>query len=310
MTFQQLEYIVAVDKSRHFVNAATQCGVTQSTLSTTIAKLEQEIDVIIFDRSKHPIEPTPMGKRIIQQAEIILHNSSQLREMVESERDEERGKLLIGMLPSVAPIFFPKFSRFVQQENPSLEAHLFEKMPLDLIDDLQRAAIDMAIVSTNDVVDTNLLTIDLWQERFVVYAARNNRLFGQANIRVEDLRDGQMWTLRSFHDRYPQLTEVTHQPSLYHNTLDVGSLQTLLETVDASAGYTLIPETLTQCLSKERQQSVGRINSGKFFRTITLAIRKDYMRERLLNIVTGAVKRIVPRELLTTRLTNFDKVKL
>ena len=310
MTFQQLEYIVAVDKSRHFVNAATQCGVTQSTLSTTIAKLEQEIDVIIFDRSKHPIEPTPMGKRIIQQAEVILHNSSQLREMVESERDEERGKLLIGMIPSVAPIIFPRFSQFVQQDCPSLEAHLNEKMPLDLIEDLQRSAIDMAIVSGNDVSDTNLLTIDLWQERFVVYAARNNRLFGQNNIRVEDLHDGQMWTLRSFHDRYPQLTEVTHQPSLYHNSLDCGSLQTLLATVEASAGYTLIPETFAQCLPAERQPGIARINTGKFFRTVTLAIRRDYMRERMLNIVTGAVRRIIPREMLMARIANFDRVKI
>jgi LysR family hydrogen peroxide-inducible transcriptional activator len=183
-------------------------------------------------------------------------------------------------------------------------------MPLDLIEDLQRSAIDMAIVSGNDVSDTNLLTIDLWQERFVVYAARNNRLFGQNNIRVEDLHDGQMWTLRSFHDRYPQLTEVTHQPSLYHNSLDCGSLQTLLATVEASAGYTLIPETFAQCLPAERQPGIARINTGKFFRTVTLAIRRDYMRERMLNIVTGAVRRIIPREMLMARIANFDRVKI
>ena len=310
MTFQQLEYIVAVDKSRHFVKAATQCGVTQSTLSSTIKNLEQEIDVIIFDRSKHPIEPTPMGKRIIQQAEIILHNSAQLREMVESVRDEERGKLLIGMIPSVAPVIFPSFSRMVRQECPSIESHLVEEAPSDLIGKLHRSEIDIAILVDTDTHNSNLLTIDLWTERFVLYASSRNRLFGQRNIRIDDLKDGQMWTLRSFHDRYPQLTEGTHQPSLYHNYLDTGGLYTLVQAVDINAGYTLLPETYANTLSPEQRQGISRINSGRFFRTVTLAMRGDYMRERMLNIVTGAVKRIVPKELLATRIANFDKVKI
>ena len=97
MTFQQLEYIVAVDEHRHYVNAATLCGVTQATLSATIQKLEQEIDVVIFDRSKHPIEPTELGKRIISQAKVILHNSQQLRDMVQNEKTSDYGDLFIGI---------------------------------------------------------------------------------------------------------------------------------------------------------------------------------------------------------------------
>ncbi|MBQ0056020.1 MAG: LysR family transcriptional regulator [Bacteroidales bacterium] len=310
MTFQQLEYIVAVDKSRHFVNAATACGVTQSTLSTTISKLEQEIDVLIFDRSKHPIEPTPMGKRIIEQAEIILHNSAQLREMVQSEREDERGKLLIGMMPSVAPVLVPQFCNIVGQASSGIEVHIFEKEAPSLIERLQRAEIDIAIVDSTDITDTNLLSLDLYTERFMLYASSASHLTNRGSIRVEDLLDGSVWTLRSFHDRYPQLTEVTHQSTLHHVFIDAGSLSTLISAVDANGGFTLLPESYASCLSPEQRERMYKINSGKFFRTVSIAIRRDYVRERMLNVVVNAIRRIIPHDMLDMRITKFDKVKI
>ena len=311
MTFQQLEYIVAVDRSRHFVNAATVCGVTQSTLSSTIAKLEQEIDVIIFDRSKHPIEPTPMGKKIIEQAEVILRNSSQLRELVQSERNEERGKLFLGMIPSVAPVIVPKFCRMINDSAPGIEVHTYEQEAMPLIDRLQRSELDMIIVDSADIADTNLLGIDLYTERFMVYASGASQLANRETIRPEDLMDGNIWTLRSFHDRYPQLTEVTHQKSMNHHTfLDSGGLSTLVSAVDMNGGFTLLPETFASALNDEQRQRLHKVSSGKFFRTISLGIRREYVRERMLNIVTDAVKRIIPHELLDMRITKFDKVKL
>lgn len=311
MTFQQLEYIVAVDKYRHFVNAATACGVTQSTLSSTIQKLETEIDVIIFDRSKHPIEPTPMGRQVIQQAEVILHNSSELRQLAQSERDEERGRLNMGMVGSVAQVVFPDFVRRLRMSAPNLEPHVTEDSAVNLIGQLQRSEIDMLIISSGEVLDTNLLTIDLWTERFVLYVSPASAVSHIESPRPEDLRDGDIWTLRAFHDSYPQLTEVTHQQSNLHQChLEAGNLQTLIATIDANGGYTLIPETYALALNEEQRRNIRKINSGKFFRTVCLAIRQDYMRERMLNVVTDAIKAIIPPDLLSTRLKNFDKVKL
>ena len=310
MTFQQLEYIVAVDKSRHFVNAATSLGVTQSTLSMAINKLEQEIDVTIFDRSKHPIEPTPMGKRIIQQAEVILHNSSQLLSMVQSERDKVQGQLMLGMVPSVAPVLFPRLGKILGETAPSLRVHLYEQHPSALIESLQRSELDMIIINSTDIKDTNLLSIELWTERFLLYASNGHQLRERESIRPEEMLDGNIWTLRAFHDYYPQLTEVTHQPTMRQAFLETGTLNTLITTVDANGGFTLLPESYAQCMSVEQRKGLHPVNSGKFFRTLSIAIRPDFMREGLLNVVTGAIKRIVPQELLATRLKNFDKVKL
>jgi len=310
MTFQQLEYIVAVDNTRHFVNAATACGVTQSTLSSTIQKLEQEIDVVIFDRSKHPIEPTPMGRQVIQQAAVILHNSSLLRQLAQSERDEARGKLIIGMMPEVSQVLYPRMSGIFKSDAPFVEPHIFAQPPSLLIGMLQRSELDMVIVSSGDIDDTNLLSVDLWTERFVLYISPASALYNRESIRPEDLQDGDIWVLRDFHDSYPQLTEVTHSETMHTSFLDSGNLPTLIAAVDANGGYTLIPETCAQFLTAEQQKNIRRINSGKYFRTVVLAIRKDFLREGILNIVTNIVKRIIPREMLSSRLVNFDKVKL
>jgi len=310
MTFQQLEYIVAVDKSRHFVNAATACGVTQSTLSSTISKLEQEIDVVIFDRSKHPIEPTPMGERIIRQAEVILHNSAQLRAMVQNEREEVQGQLFLGMTPSIAPALFPPMGRIISTTAPNLQLHIHEHSSSKLIDQMQRSELDMIILSQSDVKDTNLMCIDLWTERFVIYASPSHPLRNRETVRPEEMRDGTIWTLRSFHDHYPQLADITHQNALRHTFLESGSLYTLVSAVDANGGFTLLPEIFATCLSDEQRKGLHKINSGKFFRTITLAVRQDYLREGMLNVITNSIKRIIPNELLSARIKNFEKIKL
>lgn len=112
MTIQQMEYIVAVNKYRHFVTASEKCGVTQPTLSMMIQKLEEELEIKIFDRTKHPIEPTNMGLRIIRQAEASLFEIRKIKEMVIAETESLSGNLQIGIIPTVAPYLVPEFITF------------------------------------------------------------------------------------------------------------------------------------------------------------------------------------------------------
>lgn len=305
MTFQQLEYIVAVDNNRHFVNAATACGVTQSTLSTTIAKLEQEIDVVIFDRSKHPIEPTELGKRIISQAKVILHNSQQLREMVRFEKESDAGNLFLGIIPSVSSYLYPSMTRLLRQDCPNVHSTVTEDYAETLIDKLQRAELDMAILASTEIKDTNLYEIELYTERFLVYVSPASPLWNRECLRPEDLQDGGIWAMRSFHDHYPQLASITHRESRHTTTLDYGNLHTLINLIDTNGGYTIIPELYKRALTPEQQQNVRPIQGPRFFRSISLVIRQDYMRERMLNIVADAVKRVVPAEMFNQRLLKY-----
>ena len=310
MTFQQLEYIVAVDKHRHFVNAATACGVTQATLSGSIQKLEEEIDVIIFDRSKRPIEPTALGKRIISQAQIILHNSADLRSLVQDEKRDERGALRIGMLPSVAPYLYPAFARLMRDQHAGVETFVYEAPAARLVEQVHGAELDMAFLASPMLADTNLLELELYQERFVAYVSPAHPLSAREWVRPEDLQDGDLWVLADIHDRYPDLAAVTHGESLHRTFLQTGSLSTLVALVDACGGYTLLPALYDRCLDAERAARLRPIQSPRFFRTVSLAIRRDYMRERLLNVVVDTLKQIVPQDMLVTRLKKFDKITL
>lgn len=305
MTFQQLEYIVAADEHRHFVNAATACGVTQSTLSTTIAKLEQEIDVVIFDRSKHPIEPTVLGQRIINQAKVILHNSQQLRDLVINEKTSDKGRLLLGMIPSVAPYLYPTMARFMKANYANIHTTVTEASADQLIEKIQRSELDMAIVAGADIKDSNLLEIELYTERFMLYTSPASSLWQREWIRPEDMLGGDMWSLRSFHDRYPQLTPFAHREELHTTTFDSGGLITLVHLVNQNGGYTILPELMRKVLTPEEQRNMKPIQGPKFFRTISLVIRQDYMRERMLNIVADAVKQVVPAEMLNSRLQKY-----
>lgn len=309
MTFQQLEYIVAVDEHRHFVNAATACGVTQSTLSSTIAKLEQEVDVIIFDRSKHPIEPTALGKKLISQARVILHNSQQLRDLVQSEKDSDRGSLFIGIIPSVSPYIYPEMARQMKSVYPNLQTTVTEDFAPNLIEKLQRSELDMAIVSSGDIQDTNLYEIELYNERFMLYVSPASPLWQREWVRPEDLLSGDMWTLRAFHDHYQQLSSFVHRESFHTTTFAHGSLSTLIRMIDANGGYTLLPELFRLALTPEQQKNLRPIQGPKFFRTISLVIRQDYVRERMLNIIADAVKHVIPEEMQSARISK-NKIRL
>lgn len=310
MTFQQLEYIVAVDKFRHFVKAATECGVTQATLSTTIARLEQEIDVIIFDRSKHPIEPTKLGQQIISQAQIILHNSSMLRELVQNEKEGDKGNLRIGMIPSVAPSTYPAFAKYARTTYPHIITNIVEAPTQAIIRMLQQAELDMALMSSTDVLDTNLLEIELFTERFMLYVSPSHPLNNRERVTPEDLQDGDIWVLKAFHDRYPQLSEVIHRESMHNTFLESGGLTTLIQMVDACGGYTLIPQLFSNALTEKQRLNIRTIQSPKFFRTVSLVIRSDYMRERMVNIVADIIKNVVPEDMINQRLKKFDRITL
>src|SRR6202007_3396228 len=109
MNLQQLEYIIAVDQYRHFVTAAEKSFVTQATLSMMIKKLEDELDVKIFDRTKQPVVPTEIGEKLIRQARIIISESKKLREIIKTEAKEISGELRVGIIPTIAPQLLPLF---------------------------------------------------------------------------------------------------------------------------------------------------------------------------------------------------------
>lgn len=256
MTLQQLEYVLALDKTRHFVRAAEMCGVTQPTLSAMVQKLEDELDCRIFDRSAHPLIPTEVGQQIINQAQVVIYHVNQLKENLQTQKGTLKGSLNLAMIPTVAPYLLPKFIAVTKEDYPDISLKVTEMHTADIIQKLQTADIDMAILST-PLNDPKILEVPLYYEKFVVYISPNEPMYQQEEISSQDMPLENLWVLEEGHCLRSQVfnfcNKKVHQSSIY----EAGSIDTLVKIVDVNGGYTIIPELHMDLLSKS-QKEIGR----------------------------------------------------
>ena len=148
MTIQQLEYVVALDTHRHFVQAADHCFVTQPTLTMQVQKLEQEIGITLFDRSKKPLEPTKAGAPIIAKIRSILLEINQLKSFVYNEKESLEGTYRLGIIPTVSPYLLPLFLQDFTTKYPEVNLQIREIQTAQIIDALKQGTLDIGILAT------------------------------------------------------------------------------------------------------------------------------------------------------------------
>ena len=195
MTLQQFRYIVAIDDHRHFGKAAEACGLTQSTLSLMVKKMEEELDVRIFDRDAHPVAPTTIGRKIIDRAKVVLFNVDQLIQMTRSEKESLTGPLKIALISSVAPTLVPSLFKHIGERYPMIDLQTEEMLSDTAKDKLRKAEVDMGIL-VGPVQEPNLLEIPLYHERFFAYVSPDNPAYAQEQIRASSLRSQPIWIIR------------------------------------------------------------------------------------------------------------------
>jgi LysR family hydrogen peroxide-inducible transcriptional activator len=304
MTLQQLEYILALDKTRHFVRAAEMCGVTQPTLSAMVQKLEDELDCRIFDRSTHPLVPTEVGQQIINQAQVVLYHVNQLKENVSTQKGSLNGQLNLGMIPTVAPYLLPSFIANMKTDYPEIGLKVSELHTADIIQKLQIAEIDMAILST-PLNDPKILEVPLYYEKFVAYVSPTAPVYKSKTISSKTMPLDNLWVLEEGHCLRSQVfnfcNQQVHQSSIY----EAGSIDTLVKIVDVNGGYTVIPELHIDLLSEEQKDNLRELVDPEATREISLVIRHDYVREGMMNAVANTIKKIIPSHMLDARLKKF-----
>lgn len=301
MTLQQLEYIVAVDKYRHFVKASQACGVTQSTLSSMIQKLETELDIQIFDRNCHPIQPTIPGKKVIGQAKVVLFNSQQLKEMTLSDREQSSGEIRLGVIPTVAPYILPKLFKNIHENHPAIQLRVMEARTAVIVSQLERAEFDVALLAT-PLNNDNLLEIPLYYEKFTAYVSPYEPLFNQSKIPSHQMPTDHLWVLQEGHCLRNQVLNICEHRSGYSAIYEAGSIDTLVKIVDENGGYTIIPELHVPLLRKCQQTQIRPLIDPEPVREISLVVRKDYVRERLLNILAEEIRQIIPEHMVDVHL--------
>jgi LysR family hydrogen peroxide-inducible transcriptional activator len=308
MTLQQLEYIVAVDKYRHFVRAAESCGVTQSTLSSLIQKLEAELDATIFDRTQHPVAPTPLGEEIIAQARVILYNASQMGELVASYKGSAVGDIRLGTVSTIAPFILPQLFRYMSDHHSDINIHVEEARVETIKQKLKRAELDAAILAM-PVADEALLEIPIYHERYYAYVSPEDTLYNKESLPTNELTAENIWMLGESYcpntGQFPFCISDMSNASIYV----AGSIDTLMRIVDDNGGYTIIPEMQLPLISPERKTHIREIVDPTPGREIAFVVRKDFVKERMINILADALKSILPDAMLNERLKKF-RIKL
>ena len=305
MTLQQLEYIVAVDKYRHFVKAAESCEITQSTLSSLIQKLENELDVIIFDRTSHPIKPTAIGESIIAQAKVILYNAEQLKELVQSQKKEESGTLRIGTVSTIAPYILPKLFKKLSTEHPQIQISVEEARIMTIVEKLERAELDVAILPM-PVESKELLEIPLYKERFMAYVSPSEPFFDREQVCVSKMPTENLWVLREAYcpnsGKFAFCCKERGNAAIY----EAGSIETLVKIVDENGGFSIIPELHVALLSEDQQNRIKPMCNPEPSREIALVIRKDFVKERLLNILAKTIIDVIPEHMINERVKKYS----
>lgn len=304
MTLQQMTYIVAVNKTRQFLKASEICGVTQPTLSTMIQKLEEELGVKLFDRTKQPIEPTAIGARIIAQAEIALREMKKIEEMVVVETSTLSGSLRLAIIPTIAPYLVPDFIHRFTNLYPQVELTITEMTTASILRALPMGTIDVAIAAT-PLLNHELLEIPLYYEPFVSYFSANHPNKEQS-VTTLPTSASDLWVLQEGHCMREQTFNFCENKEMYNHVYEAGSIDTLIRIVDINGGYSVIPELHLPFLSVRQKENIRQITSPPAVREVSLVIHKDFIREKLLNAIAESIKQIIPPHMLDKRLKQFS----
>jgi LysR family hydrogen peroxide-inducible transcriptional activator len=301
MTLIQLEYIIALNKYRHFVTAAEKCFVTQPTLSMQIQKLEDELGVIIFDRSRQPVEPTPLGEKIISQAKVIVEAAKKIPEMIEEIKGEVKGELKIGIIPTIAPYLVPLFITQTLNEYPELQVQIEELMTEQVVQKLNDNELDMGIIAT-PLQETGIREIPLYYEPFLVYASEKHQLYAQQSIHPADLSINDIWLLNEGHCFSSHSINLCGVNEVYTQSLALnyrsGSLESLIKLVEQQYGYTLLPYLAMLDMDKRRKEMVRHFAEPIPCREISIVVKETFLKEQTIKLIKSKITENVPQDLL------------
>ena len=305
MTLQQLEYILAVEQTRHFGKAAEQCRVTQPTLSAMIQKLEEELDTKIFDRGQQPVCPTSIGTHIIEQAREVLVQAARIKNIIQEEKHSMTGTFRLGILPTIAPYLLPCFFPQLMKKYKNLDIRVREMKTSQIKEALLTGEIDAGILAQIEGLEPYNQT-HLFYEQYFAYVAHEDELFDNKLIRTSDLANSrELWLLDEGHCFRDQLVRFCQLKGAQSSQLaySLGSMETFMRMVESGKGVTFIPELAVRQLSESQQELVRPFAIPVPTRQLVLITNKNFVRHTLLENLTKEIQSAVPKEMLKLRGT-------
>ena len=304
MTLVQLEYIIAVDTYRSFVAAAEKCFVTQPTLSMQIQKLEDSLGVKIFDRTRQPVVPTEIGKKIIAQARTIIIESKKITELLQLEKGELSGDLKIGVIPTVAPYLLPAVISNFMKKYQKLKLQIWEHTTEQITHGLKQGTLDCGILST-PLYETAVQETPLFYETFVAYVSKRSPVFDKKLIQTDDISNEKLWLLNEGHCMRGQVLNICNfshnqskEGSFEYNT---GSVETLKRMVDLNGGLTILPELSIANYDEDQLSHVRYFRNPEPVREISLVTPQNYVKKQAIDALQSEILSMVPDKFKSKR---------
>lgn len=290
MTIIQLEYLLAVANCGSFSQAAEHCFVTQPSLSMQIKALEEELGVVLLDRSKKPVIPTQAGEIVLAQARETITAYNYIKEAVAEFKGETAGKLRLGVIPTIAPYLLHKFIPDFARNYPRVELEISEMVTADIVEALRRNRLDAALVASGTCGD-GILEQELFNDRFFVYVSPENPLYERQNIRIEDIDLKDLVILSPGNCMRDQIIELcqARREMPAHYTFESGSLETLMRIVDCTACLTIVPEMAVEYIPADRRDRLKTLAKGATSRKIAVAVRRTYVKNSIIRALTQTI---------------------
>lgn len=295
MNIQQLEYILAVDQLKSFSKAADYCHVTQATLSAMVKKLEEQLDIVIFDRKANPIATTENGREILIQAQQVVSHAQALLDSSKSINRKIEGKLKLGVIPTIASSLMTIILKPLMEKYPALIFEIHEQTTSQLMKSLQDGKLDLGILST-PIAISDLETELLYKEELVLYGH-----FGRKEIKKTELNEQRLFLLQDGHclrDQIIQLCELKKNKFLPSNLrFESNTFDTLLNLVDDFQGMTFLPKLYSAQLSEARQKRLIPLEEGRLEREISLCYYRPYAKWNVIKRLNADIQDLVQQHL-------------
>lgn len=292
ISINQIKYVLALEKEGSFSRAADKCFVTQSTLSTMIKKLEDQMNLVLFDRKSKPISLTQEGKVLFEQLKLIHQEFENLQELIQETKEEFHGTFNIGIIPTLAPFLLPLFLSLLVEKHPKVNFRIDEITTNEIIDRIKKREMDVGILSL-PIPDKDLTQKTLFFEDFLIYDTNQTTQSKNKKFKVEDIDINRLWLLEESHCLSNQIENICllrNKRKLSNNLIyNSGSILSLIELVNMNKGITLLPKLATLNKSLINSKFIYKMENPLPVREIGFIMHPNFTKKRLLNVIESEI---------------------
>lgn len=313
-TITQLEYLLAVDRERHFGKAAKACYVSQPSLSIQIQKLEEELEIVIFDRSQKPILTTEVGKEIIEQAKVVIREHKKLHTIADLKASEPKGIFELAIIPTLASYVLPLFIGDFSRNYPKVDLRINEYKTEDIVRLLANDEIDAGLLVT-PLEEEHLIERHLFYEPFYCYLNKNHPLAQKKSVSEKDLDNGELWLLSEGHCFRNQVLKIcstdSHPNVLPNVRFESGNLDTLIKLVKSNSGFTLLPQLAVDDLSiNEVNEHIKKFSNPIPTREVSLVYNRSFLKATIINALETSILSHLPQQIKSLKRQNIKVIDI